>query len=118
LSITSRILEELKESPATAAELLTLFPGSSIRGICGTISNLRKQGRIVAIGKVIRDGDNGGQVLVYALPGTPMMPSSEMGKKTAPAPSCDGIAGGEYATATRRTYANIIFPGAGSRRGL
>lgn len=25
---------------------------------------------------------------------------------------------GEYAEATRRTYANIIFPGAGSRRGL
>jgi hypothetical protein len=39
-------------------------------------------------------------------------------RKTPVAKSCDEIAGGEYAMAKSRTYANIIFPGAGSRRGL
>jgi hypothetical protein len=114
MSLTALILMELGNGPATRYELAERIKAGP-RYMENTLLRMKREKQIAVVGKGM--GPDGRSTRLYALPEyvPPQVP--EVGKEP-PTVDSGSIADNEYAIATRRTYANIIFPGAGSRRGL
>jgi hypothetical protein len=115
MSLTERILSELENGPGTYAEICAAINAEKPKSVCGILANLASAGKIKIVGKLEHRASvkRGRRENVYGLLDAP-----EIQPQQAPMPDSGVIADNQYAIATRRTYANIIFPGAGSRRGL
>jgi hypothetical protein len=103
-SLKERILRHLKLGPKTALQLCEeLQVERPHLGV--TLTGMRRSDLILVVGNMPTKG----KPPIYGIHGYAQ--TLDENPETI-------IADNAYAKATRRTYANIIFPGHGSRRGL